>query len=255
MEPSKKLKAVIIDDEPRARNLLSKIVEEFCVEIGEVLQAEDLPSGVELIKNTNPDIVFLDIEMPEYNGTQIFDFFEKDAIDFHIIFTTAYSEFALQAFEMNAVDYLLKPMRPNKVKEAVSKAQHKIKSENISTQLAELKSNFQSAMFQKIGLPIADGILFVELENIILMEADGMYTKIFTVDNTSQIISKPLKFFVDLLAKNNLYYRPHRSYLINIKHIKQYVRKDGNYIVMSNDEVVSISKEKRDEFLEVVSSI
>jgi two-component system LytT family response regulator len=193
--------------------------------------------------------------MPEYSGTQIFDFFEKDTIDFHIIFTTAYSEFALQAFEMNAIDYLLKPMRPNKVKEAVAKAKNKMKTENISSQLEELKLNFQSAMFQKIGLPIADGILFIELEHLIMMEADGMYTKVFTKNNGSQIISKPLKFFVDLLANNSLFYRPHRSFLLNIKHIKQYVRKDGNYIIMSNEMIVSISKEKRDEFLEIVSSI
>lgn len=249
------MKAIIIDDEPKARNLLRKIVEDFCTDIKEVDEAEDLPSGVELIKTTQPDIVFLDIEMPEYNGTQIFDFFEKDEIDFHIIFTTAYSEFALQAFEMNAIDYLLKPMRPNKVKEAVEKAKKKMKNENISKQLTELRMNFQSAMFQKIGLPVADGILFVELEKIILMEADGMYTKVYTTDSGSQVISKPLKFFVDLLEKNSLYYRPHRSFLINIKHIKQYVRKDGNYIIMSNEMIVSISKEKRDEFLAIVSSL
>lgn len=249
------MKAIIIDDEPKARNLLRKIVDDFCPSITEVEEAEDLPSGVELIKTIQPDIVFLDIEMPEYNGTQIFDFFEKNEINFHIIFTTAYSEFALQAFEMNAIDYLLKPMRPNKVKEAVEKAQKKMKSENISKQLAELKSNFQSAMFQKIGLPVTDGILFIELENIILMEADGMYTKVYTTDSGSQIISKPLKFFVDLLDKNSLFYRPHRSFLINNKHIKQYVRKDGNYIIMSNEMIVSISKEKRDEFLTIVSSL
>jgi two-component system LytT family response regulator len=249
------MKAIIIDDEPKARSLLHEIVQGFCPDITDVQEAEDLPSGVDLIKSTKPDLIFLDIEMPEYSGTQIFDFFEKDTIDFHIIFTTAYSEFALQAFEMNAIDYLLKPMRPNKVKEAVAKAKNKMKTENISSQLEELKLNFQSAMFQKIGLPIADGILFIELEHLIMMEADGMYTKVFTKNNGSQIISKPLKFFVDLLANNSLFYRPHRSFLLNIKHIKQYVRKDGNYIIMSNEMIVSISKEKRDEFLEIVSSI
>lgn len=249
------MNALIIDDEKKARNLLHKILEDFCSDISNVLEAEDLPKGVHLIKEHNPDIVFLDIEMPEYNGTQIFDFFEDNEINFHIIFTTAYSDFALQAFKMNAIDYLLKPMRPNAVKEAVAKAKNRIKTENISTQLEELKANFKSAMFQKIGLPIADGILFVEIDKIILMEADGMYTKVYTADKGSQIISKPLKFFVDLLKNNPQFYRPHRSYCINIKHIKQFVRKDGNYIVMSNDVIVSISKDKRDEFLEIVNSI
>jgi two-component system LytT family response regulator len=248
------MKAIIIDDEPKARNLLRKIVEDFCKEINEVSEAETLPEGVEIIKNQQPDIVFLDIEMPEYNGTQIFDFFEKDEINFHIIFTTAYSDFAIQAFEMNAIDYLLKPMRPNKVKEAVQKVTKTMSSQNISNQLSELKATFKSAMFDKIGLPVSDGILFVELKDVVLMEADGMYTKIYFKNMPGKIISKPLRFFVDALDNNNYYYRPHRSYLINIQHIKQFVRKDGNYIVMANDMIVSISKDKKDEFLEIVNS-
>ena len=249
------MKAVIIDDEPKARNLLRKIVEDFCSEISEIYEAETLPEGVGVIREQQPDIVFLDIEMPKYNGTQIFDFFQENEINFHIVFTTAYSDFAIQAFEMNAVDYLLKPMRPTKVKEAIKKVSTKMKSENISNQLSELKQSFKSAMFNKIGMPVADGILFVEFKEVIVMEADGMYTKIFFKETPMQIISKPLRFFVDALSNNHIFYRPHRSYLINIKHIKQFVRKDGNYILMDNDMAVSISKEKREEFLELVSGI
>lgn len=249
------MKAIIIDDEPKARNLLKKIIEDFCPEISEVFEEINLANGVEKIKIENPELVFLDIEMPEYNGTQIFDFFDNDEINFQLIFTTAYSDFAIQAFEMNAVDYLLKPMRPNKVKDAIAKAKANIKTNNISSQLEELKKSFQNALFTKIGLPVTDGILFLELEDIILMEADGMYTKVYSQNSGSEVVSKPLKYFVDILNKSQLFYRPHRSFLINIKHIKQYVRKDGNYIVMNNDMIVSISKEKRDEFLEIVSSI
>lgn len=249
------MKAIIIDDEPKARNLLRKIVEDFCKNTSIIAEAETLPEGVKIIKNQKPDIVFLDIEMPEYNGTQIFDFFEKDEINFHIIFTTAYSDFAIQAFEMNAIDYLLKPMRPNKVKEAVQKVSEKMSSQNISSQLSELKATFKTAMFDKIGLPVSDGILFVELKDVVLMEADGMYTKIYFKNMAGKVISKPLRFFVDALSNNSYFYRPHRSYLINIQHIKQFVRKDGNYIVMANEMIVSISKDKKDEFLEIVSSL
>ncbi len=249
------MKAIIIDDESKARNLLRKIIEDFCTGISEIYEAETLPEGVEIIKEKGPNIIFLDIEMPEYNGTQIFDFFEKDEMDFNIVFTTAYNDFAIQAFEMNAVDYLLKPMRPNKVKEAVKKVQEKMKGQNIATQLSELKSTFKSALYEKIGLPVSDGILFVEVNDIILLEADGMYTKLYFRNMDDQVISKPLRFFVDALDGNKHFYKPHRSFLINIKYIKQFVRKDGNYIVMSNNKTVSISKEKRDEFLAIVNSL
>lgn len=245
--------ALIIDDEPKARTLLSTILEDFCEEIKIVHTAPNLPEGILKIKKENPDIVFLDIEMPGYNGTQIFDFFKPEEINFHIIFTTAHSEFAVQAFEMNAVDYLLKPMRPNKIKEAIKKVENKQNKSIATEQIEELKKSFQFTMFQKLGLPISDGILFVEMENIICLEADGMYCKVYLTNSDSQVISKPLKHFVNVLAENKLFYRPHRSYLINLQHIKQYVRKEGNYIIMKNDLIVSLSKEKREEFLEIVS--
>ena len=102
---------------------------------------------------------------------------------------------------------------------------------------------------------MADGILFVPIEDIICMEADGMYTKIYTTSEGSQVISKPLKYFIDLLGDSASFYRPHRSYFINIKFVKQYVKRDGNYIVMDNDMIVSISKDKKEEFLTIVSTI
>lgn len=249
------MKAVIIDDEQKARNLLRKILEDFCEDIEEIFEAENLLEGVALIKEQAPDLVFLDIEMPTYNGTQIFDFLDQKSINFQIVFTTAYSDFAIQAFEMNAIDYLLKPMRPMKVKEAVEKVKEKKKDKDISERLAELKSSFQNLLFKKIGLPVSEGILFVKLEDIIVMEADGMYTKVYRKTGDTKLVSKPLKYFVDILKENYSFYRPHRSFLINIEHIQQYVRKDGNYIVMDNEMHIPISKEKRDEFLEIVSNI
>ncbi|UTW63146.1 response regulator [bacterium SCSIO 12741] len=247
------MKALIIDDEKKARSLLSTILGEYCPEIEELKEAEDLPGGIKLINTFHPDVVFLDIEMPAYSGTQILDFFEPEDINFHIVFTTAYSEHAVKAFQMNAVDYLLKPLRPNQVKEAVAKVKDVLKKEGVSRQIEELKSAFEATRFSKIGLPISDGVLFVEFENIICMEADGMYTRVFTTNSGGQMVSKPLKYFVDLLENEPYFYRTHRSYLINIRHIKQYVRRDGNYIVMDNDHMVSISKEKKDEFLEIVN--
>lgn len=249
------MKALIIDDEERARNLLNTLIQEYCPAITELEMAEDLPQGVKKIHSFQPDLVFLDIEMPGFSGTQILDFFEPDQIRFHLVFTTAYSEHAVKAFEMNAVDYLLKPLRPKQLKEAVVKVQDLVDQDSISKQLTELRKTLSGAGFNKIGLPISDGLLFIELQDLICLEADGMYTRVFTKNNGCQIVSKPLKYFVELLQNQGSFYRPHRSHFINIKHIKQFVRSDGNYIIMDNDQPVSVAKDKREEFLELVSSL
>ena len=249
------MKAIIIDDEPKARNLLRILVEENCPKITEIFEAGDLLSGVDVIKNEAPNIVFLDIEMPEHSGLEILNFIERDVINFEIIFTTAYSEYAIQAFQLSAIDYLLKPVRPSQVKEAVDKAITLLGKTQISDKLEELKTSLSSSNFKKIGLPVADGIKFVAFDSIILMEADGMYTKISLDDEPDILISKPLKHFVELLQNIPVFYKPHRSYLVNLKFIKQYVKSDGGYILMDNGKAVSVSKEKRDEFLEIVSSI
>lgn len=248
------MKAIIIDDEPKARRLLTVIVEESCPKITSIVEAENLLDGIQLIKETRPQIVFLDIEMPEHSGLEILDFLDRDELNFEIVFTTAYSDYAIQAFELSAVDYILKPIRPQKVIEAVNKVIDTLGKTSVNVKLEELKAALASANFKKIALPVADGITFVAFDDIITLVADGMYTKI-TTTKEEYLISKPLRHFADLLEKIPTFYRPHRSYLINLAFIKQYVKSDGGYILMDNDTTVSISKEKRDEFLTLVSGI
>ncbi|MGV6827869.1 MAG: LytR/AlgR family response regulator transcription factor [Flavobacteriales bacterium] len=249
------MKAIIIDDEKKARNLLRILVEENCPKIKQIFEADSLLSGIELIKKEAPSIVFLDIEMPEHSGLEILNFIEKEVHNFEIIFTTAYSEYAIQAFQLSAIDYLLKPVRPQQVKEAVDKAITFLGKTQIKTKLDELKKSLTSSNFNKIGLPISDGIKFVSFNEIILMEADGMYTKISTKSQEEILISKPLKHFVEMLTKIPTFYKPHRSFLINLKYITQYVKSDGGYIIMDNGKTVSISKEKKQEFLTIVHTI
>lgn len=249
------MKAIIIDDERKARSVLKILIEENCPKITEVFEAQDLLSGVELIKQERPNIVFLDIEMPEHSGLEILNFIEKEDFTLEIIFTTAYSEYAIQAFQLAAVDYLLKPVRPTQVKEAVDKAIKRIGSSQINMRLDELKKSLASSNFNKIGLPFSDGIKFVNFSDIIVLEADGMYTKITTSVTTEILVSKPLKHFVDLLKSHSEFYKPHRSFLINLNYIKEYIKKDGGYIIMDNDKSVSISKDKKEEFLTIVSNL
>ncbi|MEQ8471748.1 MAG: LytTR family DNA-binding domain-containing protein [Marinoscillum sp.] len=246
------MKAVIIDDEFKARNLLRILIDENCPQIKEVQDAEDLPKGVALINQFQPDIVFLDIEMPGYSGIQILDFFTPDQINFQIIFTTAYSEYAIKAFELNAIDYLLKPLRDEQLEHAVIKAIDQIGKSKVSERLDELRNTLNVKNIKKIGLPVSNGVLFVELDDIIMMEADRMYTKVFTKSDGELLVSKPMKFFGELLREVVEFYKPHRSFLINLKHIKQYVNQDGGYIVMDNQRTVSISKDKKEEFFQVM---
>ncbi|MDA0177330.1 MULTISPECIES: LytR/AlgR family response regulator transcription factor [Mesoflavibacter] len=249
------MKALIIDDEKKARQVLQILVEENCPKITTILQADNLMSGVELIKQQAPNIVFLDIEMPEHSGLEILNFIEKEVHNFEIIFTTAYSEYAIQAFQLSAIDYLLKPVRPSQVKDAVDKAIKFLGNSQINKRLTELKSSLEDANFKKIGLPNSNGIKFVDFTDIIMFEADGMYTNVTTQSEGDILVSKPLKFFVDLLQNIKMFYRPHRSFLINLAFIKEYIKKDGGYIVMENDKTVSISNDKKEEFLTIVQNI
>lgn len=244
------MKAVIIDDESKARSLLKSLVTEYCPEITEVTTAEDLLSGVEIIRKQNPKIVFLDVEMPSYSGLQILEFFEPENIDFHIVFTTAYDAYAVKAFEMNAIAYLLKPLRPSQLKEAVSKVLNQINQDTIRQQLEHLKEGLSSSHFAKIALPVAEGILFVKQDEIISLKADGMYTEFNTIQGKI-IVSKPLKNFEDLLDQR-FFLRTHRSYIANIKFIKQLVKKDGRYLVMDDDSIVSLSKERGADLLKLI---
>ncbi|WP_375239038.1 LytR/AlgR family response regulator transcription factor [Aurantibacter sp.] len=249
------MKALIIDDEKKARQVLAVLIEENCPKITQVLEADNLLSGVDLIKKEAPSIVFLDIEMPEHSGLEILNFINKENYNFEIIFTTAYSAYAIQAFQLSAIDYLLKPVRPSQVKKAVNKAITFLSNNQINKRLTELKTSLQNSNFKKIGLPNSEGIKFVDFNNIIMLEADGMYTNVSTKNDGVILVSKPLKFFVELLQKIKTFYRPHRSYLINLSYIKEYIKKDGGYIVMENNKSISISNDKKEDFLTIVQSI
>jgi two-component system LytT family response regulator len=249
------VKIVVIDDEPKARSLLTNLIRSASDAVHELHQAADLASGVQMIREHNPHLVFLDIEMPNEQGTEILNYFEGETIDFDIVFTTAYSEYALKAFEINAIDYLLKPIRPKRLKEVLERVRTAAEQKDIQLRLEELRNSLRNNHFDKIGLPVQDGIEFVPLQQIIRLEADGMYTKVKRENGEEVLVSKPLKYFQHLLESGTTFYRPHRSHIINMTFLKQYVRRDGHSIVLENGDMVPVAKDKKEEFLELVSSI
>jgi two-component system LytT family response regulator len=249
------MKALIIDDENKARRLLEQLLAEHCPEIETILQAADLESGIKIIKADKPNIVYLDIEMPKYSGLQILELLEDDVIDFQIVFTTAYNQYAVDAFKLSAIDYLLKPIDRKELKAATNKALLMLNEQNLNTQLQDLKKAFNQLALKKIALEIPKGVIFISHDDIVLFEADGMYTKTYLANGKTQLICKPLKHFVEQLQNLPIFYKPHRSYLINLKHINELSKTDGHHLIMSNNKTIPISKDKRDEFMSVLSEV
>ncbi|WP_047245637.1 LytR/AlgR family response regulator transcription factor [Maribacter thermophilus] len=245
------MKAIVIDDEEKARDLLFHLLKEYCPQIHQISLAKDLFEGVEKIKKERPDIVFLDIEMPQASGLELLDHY-TDEVNFQIIFTTAYSSYAVDAFKLNAIDYLLKPIDSDELKVAVEKAEVLANSEAIHSKIEHLRTSLKMISLNKIALEVPKGILFVSYNDILYFEADGMYTTVYMKKEGNKTICKPLKFFAEQLADNNLFFKCHRSYLINLKYVEELVREDGDYLLMENKKRIPVSKSKKEEFISVV---
>jgi two-component system LytT family response regulator len=248
------ISALIVDDEAKARRILDTLLKENCPNVRVVDQAEDVPSAVKSILKHKPELVFLDIEMPNYTGFQLFDFFENP--EFEVIFTTAYSDYAVQAFQVSAIDYLLKPIEIDQLKRAVSKFDKLDRRKtHLKERLEVLKINVgnEEQSVKKIALPVSDGLLFVSVSELIYLKADGAYTEIFMQDQNKVLVSKNLKEFEGLLT-NPLFFKTHRSFIVNLSKVKQLVRGDGGYLLMENGDEVSLSKDRRDEFIKAFKS-
>lgn len=245
-------KAVIIDDEEGARITLTSLLEVYADDIEIVAQCTNVPDGVLAINKYTPDIVFLDIEMPEYNGLELIGFFKE--ITFEIIFVTAYSQYAVRAFEVSAVDYLLKPVEIESLKLAIEKAKKKRDVSNIVQRLNLMKEVYDGNDIQKIALPMTNGLLFVEIAKIVFFEADRVYTNVFLSDGSRLTVSKPLRIFEEMLLGRTFIFRPHRSYLVNIRHLKKYL-KGESLLVMDNNTSIPIARERKAEFENILKEL
>jgi two-component system LytT family response regulator len=249
------MKVIIIDDENKSRRVLEELLKINVKEIDTILHASDLISGVDLIKNEKPQIVFLDIEMPQYSGLQILEFFTEQEINFQIIFTTAYNHYAIEAFKLSAIDYLLKPLDVEELVSAVDKAILISKQKSVNSKLEDLKKAFQQLSLNKIALEIPKGIVFVNHDDVVFFEADGMYTNVHLQNGKTELICKPLKHFVDQLETKAIFYKPHRKYLVNLKHIKELSKKEGFFLIMENNKTIPIARDKKEEFIKIVQEV
>jgi two-component system LytT family response regulator len=227
----KSMKAIIVDDESHARSLLLNTIKEHCKGIEIIAEAENVKEAVKLIHKHQIELVFLDIEMPNENGFALFEYFDNPT--FVTIFCTAYSEYALNAFEVSAIDYLLKPVSISKIQAAVEKAIKTRGQNQILQHINILRENLTVHQLQKIALPLSDGLIFVKVNDILYFEADGSYTHVIT-SKEKFMVCKKIKEFHELLSDDSRFFRVHRSYLVNIQQIKKYSKKEGATLVFDN---------------------
>jgi len=242
-----RIRALIIDDEPHNADLLNLELEAGFPEVQVLKICYGAKEGLKAIKEFSPDLLFLDIEMPVMNGFEILELTPNT--DFHVIFTTAHSEYALRAIRTSAVDYLLKPVNRDDLERALTsykkrKGEH---AQNISFLLSQLEDVRQNRV-SKLALPTPDGLIFIHIDEIVYFQSDDVYTFVKTVDGKKIFLNKTMKTIEEML-KGMPFFRIHRSYIIHISKIRKFVKADGGYLQMDNDETIPIARSRKDEFL------
>lgn len=242
------MRALIIDDEQNCIDSLIFDLKKHCHEV-EVLETCTSPKeGLLAIKRHKPDLLFLDVQMPWMNGFEMLELL--DEISFSIIFTTAYDQFAAKAFRISAIDYLLKPVDLNDLKDAVKKAGEKIQQKSGVENIANLLQNIKKPESnQRIAFPGREGFEFIEAIKVVYAQAEGSYTHVFLNDKRKLVISKTLSDIEEMLPQN-LFHRIHHSTLVNISYVTHLFKSDGGYIVLENGEKLAVSKSKKDGLME-----
>lgn len=243
------LSTIIVDDEPHMRLVLENLVTQYCPGIEIVAMADGVKSGVEAIKKHHPDLVLLDIKMEDGTG---FDLLQQlDPVDFKIIFITAYEEFAIKAFRFSALDYLLKPVDPDELVEAVGKA-GKIFQDDFNTQLNTLNDhlNSQDKSTKKLIVKTSNSIHLIDINEILFCESDGGYTELHILGDKRIVVSTTLKEYEDMLTDFG-FFRVHRSFLINMKFISRFDKADGGLVILTGDYKVPVATRKKDLLMEM----
>ena len=246
------MKAILIDDSPQARRLLKMMLAEFAPEIEVVAEAAEATQAMDLINEHKPDLLFLDIEMPEKSGLQFAEELLLKALQVEIVFITAYSEYAVQAFRLSAIDYLLKPLQEKDLQEAIEKVKYKLNLEKNQDRLKTLAQNLRKDKPEKLCLPIQNGYDYIDLDNIEYLEADGSYVHICLLDTRKITVSKNLRHYENLLEGLGYFIRVHRSFIVNKNHIKTILKGDKNQILMQSQKVIDIARDRKQNFWQMM---
>ena len=245
------MKAVIIEDEKQAINALIQELADNCPEIQVEGYAQTVTDAIKLIEKVKPEIVFLDIQLKDGDGFDLLD--ALGPYDFKVIFTTAYSEYAVQAIKISALDYLLKPIDSEQLIAAVQKA----KESDIATMRVQIQNLIDNQttnpLKQKIALPTSKGISMHSVDTIVRIQAEGNYSSLYLENDKKIIVAKTLRDFEDSLQSQG-FCRIHHSHIINLNHLESYVSKDGGYVILSNRETLPVSKRKKADLLKALNA-
>lgn len=242
------IKAAIIDDEMHCIKTLRYQLEKQFSDVSVVYSSTDSLAAKTQLGVLLPDILFLDIEMPGMNGLQFLE--QYDQIPFKVIFTTAYDQYAIKAIRLNALDYLLKPVDRNELQQAIEK--YKLETDRTNKeQVSQLHLFREKKIRDTIALSASQGLFFVKLNQIIYLEGDDCYTHVVMGDGKKYTVSKTLGNFEDILIDEPIFFRAHKSYIINLNFIKQYTRGDGGEILMADNKTISLSRNKKEDFLKL----
>ena len=243
------MRSIIIDDELDARDALCMAIERYCPDVQIVAACENPVVGIEKIKSLKPDLLFLDVDMPGMSGFDVLN--QLDESGMNVIFVTAHDKYAIKAIRFSALDYLLKPVDADDLQRAVKRAREK---QNWSENNIKVKSFLDNIRSQrerlgKLSVPTQDGLLFIDIPEIIFCKADDNYTEIILMGGKKIVVSKTLKDVEEMLEGYS-FFRIHQSYLINLKFIQRYVKGDGGYVVMNDGTKLDVSRRKKEEFLQ-----
>lgn len=242
------IKAIIIDDESHCRKTLMMMLRDYCPEVNVVEQTGEPETAIASIKELTPDLIFLDVEMPNMNGFELLEKIPK--INFEIIFTTSYDQYAIKAIRFSALDYLLKPVERGELQRAVQKVSQRRQAQ-YHQQLETLlnKLNRPVSPFQKIALPTMEGLQMVPINSIVRCESESNYTVFFLKDKQKMTVSRPLKEIEELLEEYS-FLRVHNCHLVSLNEIEKYVKGEGGYLVMTDGSNIDVSRTKKDALLQ-----
>ena len=240
------LKAIIIDDEPYCCETIATLLEDSS-EVEIVSICNSAADAIVAIKKYSPDLVFLDVEMPKMNGFEMLE--QLPTVNFEIIFTTSYDQYALKAIRFSAIDFLLKPVDSEELQKAVKKVVHR--SQKLIAQQLEIlmqKIHQPSTPIHKIAMPTMEGLQMIPVDSIISCESDSNYTILLLKNNKKIIVSRTLKEIEELLEEHS-FVRVHRCYLANLNEVEKYVKGEGGYLVMSDGTTIDVARNKKEMLL------
>jgi two-component system LytT family response regulator len=241
------IKAILIDDEMHCLKTLGLLLAEYCPNVQVVEKCDDAATGLKAIEMHKPDLVFLDIEMPQMNGFEMLE--RLPQINFAVIFTTGYDQYAIKAFHFSALDYLLKPVEPKELINAVNKIEghHLPKPEQFEMLLKKIGG--VNSGFNKIAIPTAEGFELIPTSEVLYFEAADNYTHIYLKNKNKIIACRTLKKIEEQIQDFNFFVRVHNSYMVNLNEVIKYVRGEGGYLVMSNNSSITVSRSRKDALL------